>query len=151
MVPAELKTWHCNYPLVKICYSATFSISFLNIPFFCTVYRPKIQPEVSKSSAISSSVKMEESSTGGLAVIRNVREPTKDEILGNFEDQQWHTIWLIALAFILVCGLGGFIVYQRISKGILCQHNLQTTEFDSIFNLNLMGMSSVLSFYPFFL
>ncbi|CAL5204858.1 unnamed protein product [Lathyrus oleraceus] len=101
------------------------------------VYRPKIQPEVSKSSAISSSVKMEESSTGGLAVIRNVREPTKDEILGNFEDQQWHTIWLIALAFILVCGLGGFIVYQRISKGLgmyeEVQPNMQTsTKFSDV-------------------
>lgn len=63
-------------------------------------------------------MRKEESSTGGLTVLRNVKEPTK--ILGNFEDKQWHTIWLIALAFILVCGVGAFIMYERISKGILC-------------------------------
>ncbi|KAL5074596.1 hypothetical protein RYX36_013580 [Vicia faba] len=68
--------------------------------------------------AIPSSVRKEESSTGGLAVLRSVREPTKDEILGNFKDQQLRTIWLIALAFILVCGVGAFIAYERISKGL---------------------------------
>ncbi|XP_058786075.1 ATP-dependent zinc metalloprotease FTSH 4, mitochondrial-like isoform X2 [Vicia villosa] len=87
--------------------------------------------------AIPSSARKEESSTGGLTVLKNVKEPTKDEILGNFKDKQWHTIWLIALAFILVCGVGAFIVYERISKGLRMyeevQPNMQTsTKFSDV-------------------
>jgi len=37
---------------------------------------------------------------------------------GNFKEQQWHTIWFIAAAFLLICGVVAHIIYKGISKGI---------------------------------
>ena len=74
----------------------------------------------------------EDESVGGLSALRNVGRSTKDGILGTasapihmvtaeggqFKDQLWRTFRTIALAFLLVSGVGALIEDRGISKGI---------------------------------
>jgi ATP-dependent metalloprotease len=84
-------------------------------------------------AGISNSVREEESSIGGLAALRNAGKATKDGILGtasapihmvaaseggNFKEQLWRTIRSVAVAFLLISGVGALIEDKGISKGI---------------------------------
>lgn len=74
----------------------------------------------------------EEESTGGFSVIRNVGKSTKDGVLGtasapihmvareggHFKEQLWRTVRTIALAFLLISGVGALIEDRGISKGL---------------------------------
>lgn len=74
----------------------------------------------------------EEESLGSLAAFKNVGKPTKDGFLGtasapihmvsaeggNFKEQLWRTVRTIALAFLLISGVGALIEDKGISKGI---------------------------------
>lgn len=118
--------------LSKMCHSSSFSLSYLNIHFFITFYRPEVITEVSEFSGISNSVREEESSIGGFSALRNVGKPTKDGILGtasapihmvaaeggNFKEQLWRTIRSVVVVFLLVSGVGALIEDKGISKGI---------------------------------
>lgn len=71
-------------------------------------------------------------STGGLSAFRNVGKVTKDSVLGtasapihmvaseggHFKEQLWRTFRTIALAFLLISGVGALIEDRGISKGI---------------------------------
>ncbi|KAF9681009.1 hypothetical protein SADUNF_Sadunf06G0181100 [Salix dunnii] len=72
----------------------------------------------------------EEETLGGLSVFRNVGKSTKDGVLGtagtpihmvateggHFKEQLWRTIRTIALAFLLISGVGALIEDRGISK-----------------------------------
>ena len=80
----------------------------------------------------------EEETVGGLAAFKNAGKPIKDGLLGtssspihmvsaeggNFKEQLWRTIRTIALAFLLISGVGALIEDKGISKGIfvLCNN-----------------------------
>lgn len=84
-----------------------------------------------KFAGIANSAR-EEESVGGLAAFKNVGKATKDGILGtagtpihmvateggHFKEQLWRTIRTIALAFLLMSGVGALIEDRGISKGI---------------------------------
>lgn len=86
---------------------------------------------VFKIAGITSSGR-EEESIGGLSAFRSVGKATKDGILGtssapihmvateggHFKEQLWRTIRTIALAFLLISGVGALIEDRGISKGI---------------------------------
>ncbi|XP_043705977.1 ATP-dependent zinc metalloprotease FTSH 5, mitochondrial-like isoform X2 [Telopea speciosissima] len=87
----------------------------------------------------TSSAPGEEESIGGLSAFRNVGRPTKDGILGtasvpihmvasesgNFKDQLWRTFRTIALAFLLISGVGALIEDRGISKGLGLNEEVQ--------------------------
>lgn len=68
---------------------------------------------------------------GGLSAFRNVGKSTKDGVLGtssapihmvaaeggHFKEQLWRTFRSIALAFLLISGVGALIEDRGISKG----------------------------------
>lgn len=68
---------------------------------------------------------------GGLSAFRNVGKATKDGVLGtssapihmvaaeggHFKEQLWRTFRTIALAFLLISGIGALIEDRGISKG----------------------------------
>lgn len=74
----------------------------------------------------------EEESFAGFSVLSNVGKSTKEGILGTasapihmvareggqFKEQLWRTIRTIALAFLLISGIGALIEDKGISKGI---------------------------------
>lgn len=82
---------------------------------------------------VANSVK-EEENIGGLSTFRNLGKITKDGILGtskapihmvsaeggNFKEQLWRTFRTIALAFLLISGVGALIEDRGIGKGISC-------------------------------
>lgn len=73
----------------------------------------------------------EEESNSGLSAVRNVGSSTKDGILGttsapihmvtaegrHFKDQLWRTFRSIALAFLLISGVGALIEDRGIGRG----------------------------------
>lgn len=75
----------------------------------------------------------EEEGIGGLSAFKNVGKVTKDSILGtasapihmvateggHFKEQLWRTVRTIALAFLLISGVGALIEDRGISKGII--------------------------------
>lgn len=81
----------------------------------------------------------EEESIGGLSVFRNVGKSTKDGALGtagtpihmvateggHFKEQLWRTIRTIALAFLLISGVGALIEDRGISKGLGLNEEVQ--------------------------
>ncbi|RWR72581.1 Peptidase M41 [Cinnamomum micranthum f. kanehirae] len=81
----------------------------------------------------------EEESVGGLSALRNVGRSTKDGILGTasapihmvtaeggqFKDQLWRTFRTIALAFLLISGVGALIEDRGISKGLGLNEEVQ--------------------------
>ncbi|KAJ8643381.1 hypothetical protein MRB53_005129 [Persea americana] len=81
----------------------------------------------------------EDESVGGLSALRNVGRSTKDGILGTasapihmvtaeggqFKDQLWRTFRTIALAFLLVSGVGALIEDRGISKGLGLNEEVQ--------------------------
>ncbi|GMN36011.1 hypothetical protein TIFTF001_005681 [Ficus carica] len=81
----------------------------------------------------------EEESLGSLAAFKNVGKPTKDGILGtasapihmvsaeggNFKEQLWRTVRTIALAFLLISGVGALIEDKGISKGLGLNEEVQ--------------------------
>uniref|UniRef100_A0A2P2LWN4 AAA+ ATPase domain-containing protein n=1 Tax=Rhizophora mucronata TaxID=61149 RepID=A0A2P2LWN4_RHIMU len=81
----------------------------------------------------------EEETIGGLSALRNVGKPTKDGILGtasapihmvateggHFKEQLWRTIRTIALAFLLISGVGALIEDRGISKGLGLHEEVQ--------------------------
>lgn len=74
----------------------------------------------------------EEENIGGFSVLRSVGKSSKDGILGTasapihmvateggqFKEQLWRTVRTIALAFLLISGIGALIEDRGISKGI---------------------------------
>ena len=74
----------------------------------------------------------EEESIAGFSVLRNFGKSTKEGILGTasapihmvateggqFKEQLWRTIRTIALAFLMISGIGALIEDKGISKGI---------------------------------
>ncbi|GAU31319.1 hypothetical protein TSUD_315290 [Trifolium subterraneum] len=85
-------------------------------------------------------VREEESSIGGLAALRNAGKPTKDGVLGtpsapihmvaaseggNFKEQLWRTIRSLAVAFLLISGVGALIEDKGISKGLGMNEEVQ--------------------------
>ncbi|KAI9118214.1 hypothetical protein K1719_010546 [Acacia pycnantha] len=87
---------------------------------------------------ISNSVR-EEDSIGGLAALKNVGKPTKEGILGtasapihmvaaeggNLKEQLWRTFRSIAVAFLLISGVGALIEDKGISKGLGMNEEVQ--------------------------
>ncbi|XP_042509020.1 ATP-dependent zinc metalloprotease FTSH 4, mitochondrial-like isoform X2 [Macadamia integrifolia] len=87
----------------------------------------------------TSSALREEENVGGLSAFRNVGRPTKDGILGtasapihmvasesgSFKDQLWRTFRTIALAFLLISGVGALIEDRGISKGLGLNEEVQ--------------------------
>ncbi|KAL6005949.1 ATP-dependent zinc metalloprotease FTSH 5, mitochondrial [Asimina triloba] len=87
---------------------------------------------------ISTSVK-EEESIGGLSALKNVGRSTKDGVLGtanapihmvtveggHFKEQLWRTFRSIALAFLLISGVGALIEDRGISKGLGLNEEVQ--------------------------
>lgn len=81
----------------------------------------------------------EEASFGGVAAFRNVGKPTKDGVLGtpnapihmvtaeggHFKEQLWRTFRSIALAFLLISGVGALIEDRGISKGLGLNEEVQ--------------------------
>ncbi|KAJ6743429.1 ATP-DEPENDENT ZINC METALLOPROTEASE FTSH 4 MITOCHONDRIAL-LIKE [Salix viminalis] len=81
----------------------------------------------------------EEETLGGLSVFRNVGKSTKDGVLGtagtpihmvateggHFKEQLWRTIRTIALAFLLISGVGALIEDRGISKGLGLNEEVQ--------------------------
>ncbi|XP_060169436.1 ATP-dependent zinc metalloprotease FTSH 5, mitochondrial-like isoform X3 [Lycium barbarum] len=75
---------------------------------------------------------MEEENIGALSALRNVGKSTKDGVLGtrntpihmvaveggNFKEQLWRTFRSLAVAFLLISGVGALIEDRGISKGI---------------------------------
>jgi ATP-dependent metalloprotease len=86
---------------------------------------------VFKFAGIANSAR-EEESVGSLSAFKNLGKATKDGILGtagtpihmvateggHFKEQLWRTIRTIALAFLLMSGVGALIEDRGISKGI---------------------------------
>ncbi|KAJ4959395.1 hypothetical protein NE237_026506 [Protea cynaroides] len=87
----------------------------------------------------TSSAPRVEESIGGLSAFRNVGRPTKDGILGTasapihmvaseggqFKDQLWRTFRTLALAFLLISGVGALIEDRGISKGLGLNEEVQ--------------------------
>ncbi|KAJ4833792.1 ATP-dependent zinc metalloprotease FTSH 4, mitochondrial [Turnera subulata] len=83
----------------------------------------------------------EEESIGGLSVFRNVGKSTKDGVLGtsgapihmvtseggHFKEQLWRTVRTIALAFLLISGVGALIEDRGIGKGLGLHEEVQPT------------------------
>uniref|UniRef100_A0A803LB94 AAA+ ATPase domain-containing protein n=1 Tax=Chenopodium quinoa TaxID=63459 RepID=A0A803LB94_CHEQI len=81
----------------------------------------------------------EEESMGGLSAFRNVGKSTKDGVLGtssapihmvsseggHFKEQLWRTFRTIALAFLLISGVGALIEDRGISKGLGLNEEVQ--------------------------
>lgn len=81
----------------------------------------------------------EEESISSLSALRNVGKPTKDGLLGtasapihmvtaeggNFKDQLWRTFRSIALAFLVISGVGALIEDKGISKGLGLNEEVQ--------------------------
>ncbi|GAB4837094.1 ATP-dependent zinc metalloprotease FTSH 4, mitochondrial [Ancistrocladus abbreviatus] len=81
----------------------------------------------------------EEESIAGLSAFRNVGKPTKDGVLGtasapihmvaaeggHFKEQLWRTFRTIALAFLLISGVGALIEDRGISKGLGLNEEVQ--------------------------
>lgn len=81
----------------------------------------------------------EEESMGGLSAFRNVGKSTKDGVLGtssapihmvaaeggHFKEQLWRTFRSIALAFLLISGVGALIEDRGISKGLGLNEEVQ--------------------------
>ncbi|CAI0401403.1 unnamed protein product [Linum tenue] len=81
----------------------------------------------------------DEESTGGLSVFRNVGKSGKDGVLGtagtpihmvtseggHFKEQLWRTVRSIALAFLLISGVGALIEDRGISKGLGLHEEVQ--------------------------
>ncbi|KAF8406877.1 hypothetical protein HHK36_005998 [Tetracentron sinense] len=81
----------------------------------------------------------EEESIGGLSALRNVGKPTKEGILGtasapihmvtaeggHFKEQLWRTFRSIALAFLVISGVGALIEDRGISKGLGLNEEVQ--------------------------
>ncbi|XP_057524232.1 ATP-dependent zinc metalloprotease FTSH 4, mitochondrial isoform X1 [Amaranthus tricolor] len=81
----------------------------------------------------------EEESMGGLSAFRNVGKATKDGVLGtssapihmvaaeggHFKEQLWRTFRTIALAFLLISGIGALIEDRGISKGLGLNEEVQ--------------------------
>ncbi|CAI0448438.1 unnamed protein product, partial [Linum tenue] len=87
---------------------------------------------------MSNAVRREESS-GGLSVFRNAGKSVKDGVLGtagapihmvaseggHFKEQLWRTVRTIALAFLLISGVGALIEDRGISKGLGLHEEVQ--------------------------
>ncbi|XP_042487482.1 ATP-dependent zinc metalloprotease FTSH 4, mitochondrial-like [Macadamia integrifolia] len=87
----------------------------------------------------TSSAPRGDESIGGLSAFRNVGRSTKDGILGtssapihmvaseggHFKDQLWRTFRTIALAFLLISGVGALIEDRGISKGLGLNEEVQ--------------------------
>ncbi|KAJ4953957.1 hypothetical protein NE237_030789 [Protea cynaroides] len=87
----------------------------------------------------TTSAPREEESIGGLSAFRNVGRSTKDGMLGtsnapihmvaseggHFKDQLWRTFRTIALAFLLISGVGALIEDRGISKGLGLNEEVQ--------------------------
>ncbi|CAL1389998.1 unnamed protein product [Linum trigynum] len=87
---------------------------------------------------MSNAVRREES-TGGLSVFRNAGKSVKDGVLGtagapihmvaseggHFKEQLWRTVRTIALAFLLISGVGALIEDRGISKGLGLHEEVQ--------------------------
>lgn len=81
----------------------------------------------------------EEEGISSLSALRNVGKPTKDGLLGtasapihmvtaeggNFKDQLWRTFRSIALAFLVISGVGALIEDKGISKGLGLNEEVQ--------------------------
>ncbi|XP_058068679.1 ATP-dependent zinc metalloprotease FTSH 4, mitochondrial-like isoform X2 [Magnolia sinica] len=81
----------------------------------------------------------DKASFGGLSALRNVGQSTKDGILGtasapihmvtaegaHFKEQLWRTFRTIALAFLLISGVGALIEDRGISKGLGLNEEVQ--------------------------
>ncbi|XP_050217955.1 ATP-dependent zinc metalloprotease FTSH 4, mitochondrial isoform X1 [Mercurialis annua] len=87
---------------------------------------------------ISGSARQEES-IGGLSALRNMGKSTKDGMLGtaaapihmvaseggHFKEQLWRTVRTIALAFLVISGIGALIEDRGISKGLGLHEEVQ--------------------------
>ncbi|XP_043719778.1 ATP-dependent zinc metalloprotease FTSH 4, mitochondrial-like isoform X3 [Telopea speciosissima] len=87
----------------------------------------------------SSNAPRGDESIGGLSAFRNVGRSTKDGVLGtasapihmvaseggHFKDQLWRTFRTIALAFLLISGVGALIEDRGISKGLGLNEEVQ--------------------------
>ncbi|KAK6912824.1 Peptidase M41 [Dillenia turbinata] len=87
----------------------------------------------------AASAPVEEESVGGLSAFRNVGKQTKDGVLGtpsapihmvaaegaNFKQQLWRTFRTIALAFLLISGVGALIEDRGIGKGLGLHEEVQ--------------------------
>ncbi|XP_065850234.1 ATP-dependent zinc metalloprotease FTSH 4, mitochondrial [Euphorbia lathyris] len=81
----------------------------------------------------------EEEGLGGLSAFKNVGKSTKDGVLGtsaapihmvaseggHFKEQLWRTVRTIALAFLLISGVGALIEDRGISKGLGLHEEVQ--------------------------
>ncbi|XP_026450505.1 ATP-dependent zinc metalloprotease FTSH 4, mitochondrial-like isoform X2 [Papaver somniferum] len=86
-----------------------------------------------------SGVSMAEESTGGFSALKNVGKSMKDGVLGTaaapihmvtaeggqFKEQLWRTFRAIALAFLLISGVGALIEDRGISKGLGLNEEVQ--------------------------
>ncbi|KAI3934044.1 hypothetical protein MKW92_002719 [Papaver armeniacum] len=86
-----------------------------------------------------SGASMAEESTGGFSALKNVGKSTKDGVLGTaaapihmvtaeggqFKEQLWRTFRAIALAFLLISGVGALIEDRGISKGLGLNEEVQ--------------------------
>ncbi|XP_059314588.1 LOW QUALITY PROTEIN: ATP-dependent zinc metalloprotease FTSH 4, mitochondrial-like [Lycium ferocissimum] len=82
---------------------------------------------------------MEEENIGALSALRNVGKSTKDGVLGtrntpihmvaveggNFKEQLWRTFRSLAVAFLLISGVGALIEDRGISKGLGLNEEVQ--------------------------
>lgn len=95
---------------------------------------------------------------GSFSVLRNVGKSTKDGVLGtasapihmvareggHFKEQLWRTVRTIALAFLLISGVGALIEDRGISKGLAISKCF-TTRMISLMHPEKMKL--VLNFY----